>query len=146
MLFGGIIFWNILQGWNYEGVSWLSHVIWCYWNNLSWSNSSSVKFEEKYIQMYDAGAPDNSLVKSLMLGKIEGRRRRGCQRMRWLDSITMQWTWTWSNSGRWWETERPGVLQSVGSQRVGHDWATEQQHTQVYESSFCPKCWLAQII
>ena len=145
MLFGGIIFWNILKGWNYEGASWLSHVIWSYWNNLSWSNSSSVKFEEKYIQMYDAEAPDNSLVKSLMLGKIEGRRR-ACQRMRWLDSITMQWTWTWSNSGRWWETERPGVLQSVGSQRVGHDWATEQQHTQVYESSFCPKCWLAQII
>ena len=39
----------------------------------------------------------------------------------------MQWTWTWANSGRWWRTGRPGVLQSMGLPRVGHDWATEQQ-------------------
>ena len=39
----------------------------------------------------------------------------------------MQWTWTWANFGRWWGTERPGVLQSMGSQGVGHDWVTEQQ-------------------
>ena len=39
----------------------------------------------------------------------------------------MQWTWTWANSGRWWGTGRPGVLQSLGFQRVGHDWMTEQQ-------------------
>ena len=37
-----------------------------------------------------------------------------------------QWTWTWANSRRWWGTERPGVLQSIGSQRVRHDWATKQ--------------------
>ena len=36
-----------------------------------------------------------------------------------------QWTWVWVNSGSWWWTGRPGVLQSTGSQRVGHDWATE---------------------
>jgi len=36
-----------------------------------------------------------------------------------------QWTWVWGNSGSWWWTGRPGVLQSMGSQRVGHDWATE---------------------
>ena len=36
-----------------------------------------------------------------------------------------QWTWVWVNSGSWWQTRRPGVLQSMGSQRVGHDWATE---------------------
>ena len=38
-----------------------------------------------------------------------------------------QWTWVWTNSGRWWRTGKPGVLQSMGSQRVGHGWATEQQ-------------------
>ena len=38
-----------------------------------------------------------------------------------------QWTWVWTNSGRWWRTGKPGVLQSMGSQRVGHSWATEQQ-------------------
>ena len=36
-----------------------------------------------------------------------------------------QWTWVWVNSGSWWWTGRPGVLQSTGSQRVGHDWVTE---------------------
>ena len=49
-----------------------------------------------------------------------------------------QWTWTWANSGRWWGTGRPGVLQSMGSQRVRQDLVTEQQqlyifiHTAVY--------------
>ena len=42
----------------------------------------------------------------------------------WMASLT-QWTWVWANSRRWWRTGRPGMLQSVGSQRVGHDWATE---------------------
>ena len=42
----------------------------------------------------------------------------------WIASPT-QWTWVWVNSGSWWWTGRPGVLQSMGSQRVGHDWATE---------------------
>ena len=36
-----------------------------------------------------------------------------------------QWTWVWVNSGSWWWTGRPGMLWSTGSQRVGHDWATE---------------------
>ena len=40
----------------------------------------------------------------------------------------MQWTWTWANSGRWWGTGRHGMQQSMGSQRVRHNWVTEQQH------------------
>ena len=44
----------------------------------------------------------DSLEKTLMLGKIEGRRRRGQQRMRWLDGITDSWTWVWVDSGSWW--------------------------------------------
>ena len=42
----------------------------------------------------------------------------------WMASPT-QWTWVWVNSGSWWWTGRPGVLRFTGSQRVGHDWATE---------------------
>ena len=38
-----------------------------------------------------------------------------------------QWTWVWANSGRWRRTDKPGMLQSMGSQRVRHNWATEQQ-------------------
>ena len=93
----------------------------------------------------------DSLEKTLMLGKIEGRRRRDHQRMRWLDGIAdsvdmslsrlqdmvkdkgwdgwmaspTQWTWVWASSRTWWRTEEPGVLHSMGSQRVGHNWATE---------------------
>ena len=66
----------------------------------------------------------NSLEKTLM-GKIEGRRWRGWQKMRWLDCITDSMDMGWVNSGSWWWTGRPGVLQSMGSQRVRDDWATE---------------------
>ena len=42
----------------------------------------------------------------------------------WMASLT-QWAWVWVNSGSWWWTQRPGVLQSMGLQRDRHDWATE---------------------
>ena len=48
----------------------------------------------------------------------------------WMAS-PMQWTWTWSNSRRWWGTGRPGVLQSMGLQRVGLNRATEQQRRHI---------------
>ena len=41
-----------------------------------------------------------------------------------------QWTWVWVNSRSWWKTERLGVLQSMGSHRVGHDWVTEKNWTE----------------
>jgi len=47
----------------------------------------------------------------------------------WMAWLT-RWTWVWVNSGNWWWTGRPGVLQFMGSQRVGHDWATELNWTE----------------
>ena len=67
----------------------------------------------------------DSLEKTLMLGNIEGRRRRGRQRMRWLDGITDVMDMSLSNSRSWWWTGRPGMLQSMESQRVRHNWVTE---------------------
>ena len=67
----------------------------------------------------------NSLEKTLMLGKIEGRKEgedRGWDG--WMASPT-SWTWIWLSSGSWWRTGKPGMLQSMGSQRARHDWATE---------------------
>ena len=49
----------------------------------------------------------------------------------WMVSPT-RWTWVWVNSGRWWWTRRPGVLLFMGSQRVGHDWATELNWTELW--------------
>ena len=47
----------------------------------------------------------------------------------WMASLT-RWTWIWVNSGSWWWTGRPGVLRFMGSQRIGHDWATELYWTE----------------
>ena len=67
----------------------------------------------------------DSLEKTLMLGKIEGRRRGDDRRWDgWMASPT-QWTWVWINSRSWWWTVKPGVLRIMESQRVGHDWLTE---------------------
>ena len=64
----------------------------------------------------------NSFENTLMLGKIEGARRRGQQRMKWLDGITNLMGMSLSNSGSWWWTGKPAMLQAMGSQIVGPDW------------------------
>ena len=66
-----------------------------------------------------------TLEKTLMLGKIEGGRRRGHRG--WdgcIASLTL-WTWVWAHSGSWWRTGKPGVLPSMGIQRVRQGLATE---------------------
>ena len=76
------------------------------------------------------------LVKSWLIGKDwcwEGLGAGGKGDSRgwdgWMASPT-QWMWIWVNSGRWWWTEKPEVLQFMGSQRVGQDWATELNWTE----------------
>ena len=63
----------------------------------------------------------DSFEKTLMLGKTEGRRRRGRQRMKWLDGITHSMDMSLSKLQESWWTGKPGMLQSMGSQTVGHN-------------------------
>ena len=53
----------------------------------------------------------------------------------WMASLTW-WTWVWANSGSWWWTGRPGVLQFMGSQRARHNWATELNWTETFSVCF----------
>ena len=89
------------------------NTLWKYWC-WSWSSNSLATWYE-------------DMEMTLMLGKIEGRRRGGNRGWDgWMFSLT-QWTWVCANSRTWWRTGKPGVLQSMWWQRAGHDWATEQQ-------------------
>ena len=81
----------------------------------------------------------DSLEKTLMLGGIGGRRRRGRQRIRWLDGITdsRQWTWVWVNFGSWWWAGEAchAAVQGVAKSRTWlRDWNELRFHTYV---SFC---------
>ena len=76
----------------------------------------------------------DSSEKTLMLGKIEGKRRRGGRGWNgWMASLS-QWTWVWANSRRQWRMGKPGMLPTMGSQRVRYNLVTEQQqqYTHMY--------------
>ena len=81
----------------------------------------------------------DSLEKTLMLGGIGGRRRRGWQRMRWLDGITDSWTWVSVNSGSWWWTGRPGVLWLTESDMI-------EQLNELMEWFYDNWDWLSTVI
>ena len=73
--------------------------------------------------MWRADSPE----KTLMMGKIKGKRRRGQYSMRWQMTSLPQLTWVWANSRTWWRTGMSGVLQFMEWQKVRHNSVTEQQ-------------------
>ena len=91
--------------------------------NQSWIFIGRTDAEAKTPKLWPPDARTDSLEKTLMLGKMEGRRRRGRLRMRWLDGITDAMDMSLS---RLWE-----LVMDTGSQRVGQDWATELNWTEM---------------
>ena len=80
----------------------------------------------------------DSLEKTLMLGGIGAGGEGGDRGWDGWMASPSRWTWVWVNSGSWWWTGRPGVLQFLGLQRVGHDWATELNWTEECRHVSCP--------
>ena len=114
---------------------------WCFWTVvLEKTLESPLGCKEIQQSTLKECSPENSLKRLMLklklqyfghlvqrtdsLGKIEGGRRRGWRWDGWMASLTW-WTWVWVSSGNWWWTGKPGVLQSMGSQRVRHNWVTE---------------------
>ena len=95
--------------------------------NQSWIFIGRTDTEAEAPTLWPPDAKIDSLEKILMVEKIEvGGKGDDREWDGWMTSPS-QWTWVWASSRRWWRTGKPGVLHSKGSQRVGHDWATEQQ-------------------
>ena len=91
--------------------------------NQSWIFIGRIDAETEASILWPFDGNSWLIGKDLMLRKTAGKKGGG----RDWDGWMVQRTWTWVNSGRWWRTGKPGVLQSMKSQRVGHDLVTEQQ-------------------
>ena len=83
--------------------------------NQSWIIIERTDAEAEIPILWHLMGRTDSLAKTLILGNIEGRRRKGWQKMRWLNGITDSMNLSWVNSGSWWWTGRPGVLQFMES-------------------------------
>ena len=105
--------------------SWRKSVLNIHWNDWCWnwnSNTLATWCEEL-----------THLKRPWCWGRLKARGEGDDRGYRgwdgWMASPT-QWTWVWVNSRSWWWTGRPGVLQSMGSQRVKNNWVTELNWTE----------------
>ena len=136
---------NCKEGWPLKN--------WCFWtvvlektleNPLDGEEIKSVNLKRnqpwRFIRRMDAEAPIfwPPDVKSQFIRKDtdawedwrqEEKEATENKRVGWHPT---QWTWVWASSGRWWRRGKPGVLQSMGSQRLRHDWVAEQQQQPIY--------------
>ena len=129
---------------------------WCFWtvvlektlvSPLDWGSKQSIlkeispeyslegrtDAEAETSVLWPLDAKDWLIEKDPDAGKDWSRRRKERQRMRWLDGITDLMDMSLNKLWSWWWTGKPGVLQSMGSQRVRHNWATELNWTEMYQ-------------
>ena len=100
--------------------------------NQSWVFTGRTDVETETLIFWPPDAKSWLIWKDPDAGKDWGQQeKRTTDWDGWMASPT-QWRWVWVNSGSWWWTGRPGMLRFMGSQRVGHDWATELNWT-LYE-------------
>ena len=105
--------------------------------NQSWLFIGRIDAEAETLILWPPDVKNWLLWKDWMLGKMKAGGEgddRGWDG--WLVSLT-QWTWIWVNSMSWWWTGRPGLLQSMGSQRVGHNWVTELKWISPWRITSC---------
>ena len=101
------------------------HLVWCWlWELQHWTRSSCGPWD--LLSRDKAGKCPTA---GIVFRKFCGFRRMDTP----LNCLFLptRWTWVWVSSGIWWWTGRPGVLRFTGSQRVGHDWATELNWTEL---------------
>ena len=104
-----------IQDWSLQWTGWISllNIHWKDWC-WSWNSNTLATWCEELIHWKRPWCWER-----LKMGEGDHRGWDG-----WTVTLT-QWTWVWASSGSWWWTGKPGVLQSMGSQRVKHDWETE---------------------
>ena len=100
--------------------------------NQSWIFIGSTDVKAETPVFWSPDVKNWFIGKDTDAGKDWGQEeKRGQQRMRWLDYITNSMGMNWANSRKQWRTGEPGTLQSMGSQTIGHNFATEQQQQQI---------------
>ena len=97
----------------------------------SWCSLEGLMLKLKFQYFAHLMRRTDSLGKTLMLGKTEGGEGEDRGWNGWMASLT-QWTWVWVNSKSWWWIGRPGILQSMGLQRVRHNLAAEQHENSTW--------------
>ena len=94
--------------------------------NQSWILIRRTDAETEALKLWPSDAKSLLIRKDPDAGKDWRQEKRATENEKdWMASL-IQWTWVWASSRRWWRTGKPGVLQSMGSQRVRHYWVTEQ--------------------
>ena len=99
--------------------------------NQSWIFIGKTDAEAETPILWPPDAKNQLIGKDPNAGKDWRWKEKGTtedEMVGWMASPT-RWTWVWVRSGSWWWTGKPGVLQSMGSQRVRHDWVTELNHS-----------------